>query len=751
MRPRFWLIAILLAAVVFTGCLKNPVTGKVGPSWNVPVEVPLISGEVTVQELASDYLEAYLPEEYNPNEPLVLEFSDTAIVDVAELGEAADLPFESFTVDVVINQRELVDEVTRLELPLDSFVAEIGDISKRVGFPVSGSGTIVVEEDVLMGFTELGLDGGTLEIVVINESGGSLNDVKVAITGIVDPLSFGSIANTAQASNEVPLPAVVRGDFNLTLEAQTSDTLSGNIVVELKLKNLQANHVVDLEQDNSIQFSFDALVEGLDYDAVTFAAGAVGLTLDLVDEGVLVLDSAKIGGQDLLAAGLADVKLENGVTKVTLAGEMQPSLGGRISTLPAAQRQAEARLQDVRLRAAQRRGGFDEVSITQSISDWETDFEFTSLNFADGKLTFSFAGLTKGELVITGVTMDGQELSGTDNQFSLAGVTISRAGEVVLIGEIVGEELEFAGEDVTAQAEFSDLKLTELALVLEKQEIDAAELDIDPVSLDFDWGQFGAIFDWISHMENTITVMVDNPSGLPLDLRGLELVFTGKGGAEYTISLKDAHAEQRGTATVYTVSSNEWVDIFRSEPQSVHLAGYFVVGNDEEVLIDPDAEIAITLKAAAQAVITIDYDQDFAQFVLEAQEVAQQAELDKGLDFVSQPGLFAEVTNGIPLGVQIWLDLSASETDWDDATTIDLGVIPAAEVDSQGRARAPRSGLLELPVNDEVQAFLRKGGFMRVRIVLAGDRQTGMQQIAITPADSVEYRIWAHVSIKVNQ
>lgn len=94
---------------------------------------------------------------------------------------------------------------------------------------------------------------------------------------------------------------------------------------------------------------------------------------------------------------------------------------------------------------------------------------------------------------------------------------------------------------------------------------------------------------------------------------------------------------------------------------------------------------------------------------------------------------------------------AASETDWDDATTIDLGVIPAAEVDSQGRARAPRSGLLELPVNDEVQAFLRKGGFMRVRIVLAGDRQTGMQQIAITPADSVEYRIWAHVSIKVNQ
>ena len=47
-------------------------------------------------------------------------------------------------------------------------------------------------------------------------------------------------------------------------------------------------------------------------------------------------------------------------------------------------------------------------------------------------------------------------------------------------------------------------------------------------------------------------------------------------------------------------------------------------------------------------VLTIDYDQEFADLIIGSREVTQQADLDKGLEFISQPFLFAEVKNGIP-------------------------------------------------------------------------------------------------------
>ena len=83
---RIWLAVVVVCAVALTGCLKNPVTGRIGPSWDVPVEVPLISGKVTVNELASEYLKEYLPEEYDLEQPLVLEISKAVRLEPDELG-----------------------------------------------------------------------------------------------------------------------------------------------------------------------------------------------------------------------------------------------------------------------------------------------------------------------------------------------------------------------------------------------------------------------------------------------------------------------------------------------------------------------------------------------------------------------------------------------------------------------------------------------------------------------------------------
>ncbi|MGI6651078.1 MAG: hypothetical protein ACOX4Y_04815 [Limnochordia bacterium] len=46
------LAVLLVTLVLFTsGCLTNPVTGRLGPSWQVPVRIPLIAAKVTVADL----------------------------------------------------------------------------------------------------------------------------------------------------------------------------------------------------------------------------------------------------------------------------------------------------------------------------------------------------------------------------------------------------------------------------------------------------------------------------------------------------------------------------------------------------------------------------------------------------------------------------------------------------------------------------------------------------------------------------
>ncbi len=754
MRARFWLPALVLAAVVLTGCLTNPITGRMGPSWDVPVEVPLISGEVTVDELAADYLEEYLPEAYNPEEPLIVEFSETVEVDVSELGEAADLPFDDFSVEMTISHSELVDEVSSIEMPLADVALNVPGMTATVEIPVLNFLTNLEEtEELDLDFESALLSAGELVIQIENTSDAVLKGLKLSISGIdgAEWDDFGDFAK-GTAERSLPLTGEVEGPFEITFEVEGVEGPSGGeLIASVELKDLEAEHVIGLAQDDAITFEFTASFEGLGYDEITFTDGTFELILALLEDGEVEIDSVKAAGsdRDFINDGLAGLTLVEGTT-VTVEGSIVPT-GGIISTLAQAERSAEAELTGVEIKGVKRSTGFDPVEISESIADWDLNFDFTSLTIAEGELTFTITGLSKGEMEVVGVIIDDQELEATGSGFSLAGIVLARDSEIRLTGAIADTEIEFEGAELTAQVQFTDLELDEIALVLEKQEIDASELDIEPVSLSFDWGEYGDLFDWIAGIENEVLVVVENPSGIPLDLAGLDLKFTGSDGGEHIISLQDAEESRMGDVTTYTIKSADFVEIFRSEPQKVELDGHFVVGSDEDVLIDPNTVITITVRATAQAVLAINYDAEFEDFVLQAREVAQQAEFDEALEFMSQPGLFAEVTNGIPLGVQICLELSTSEDDWEDAVQIDLGIIPAAETDAKGRAVKPQSGLLELPVDDEVQDFLRQGGFVRMCIALASEGQTGIKEIAITPSDAVEYRIWAVVGIKINQ
>lgn len=202
MRARYWLPALVLAVVVLTGCLTNPITGRMGPSWDVPVQVPLISGEVTVDDLVADYLEEYLPEEYDPAEPLNVEFSETVTVDVSELGEAADLPLDDFAVEVVIEQSEIVKELSSVELPLAGLALDVPDITEEFDVPVAEFlGDLSYSKELDLGFNAAEFASGSLVITIENDSPAVLEGLRLEIPNMpgviwnVGNLTAGADAN----------------------------------------------------------------------------------------------------------------------------------------------------------------------------------------------------------------------------------------------------------------------------------------------------------------------------------------------------------------------------------------------------------------------------------------------------------------------------------------------------------------------------------------------------------------------------
>ena len=755
---RIWLAVVVVCAVALTGCLKNPVTGRIGPSWDVPVEVPLISGKVTVNELASEYLKEYLPEEYDLEQPLVLEISKAVRLEPDELGDALDLPLDGFEVEVEIDSADLIDEVTSLDLPLGEISVEVEDIKDEFEVPVVPGEGLSHTKEMDLGFSKAVLSQGTLEVSIANKSGGNIAGLTITFTGLpgTDPLK-----TNLEAGNYYRATRDLEGEIDGTLQVELeADSIAGALEespleespleITISFTDMTATHVEDLEVDGELDFEFEVMVDSLDFDEVTFSAGTLTPRIDLTEVGTVQLNSAEIDGQGILGAdGLAGITLVNGETKIVIKGSIRPE-DGTITTLPSGDRQVEADLAGVKVKRVRKVGGFDPIELTYAVADWIWDFDFISLTFSGGELHFAFDGLDKGAVSVTALRVGETDLEGEHNSFFLGDLVLVRDDEAKLTVEIAGEELEFAGDTIQAVVDFVDISIVEARLVINPQDIAAADLSIDPVELDLDYGDYGEILDWLSGVDLAVRVTLDNPSGIPVDFGGLVLTVAGK-TEDYEIKLEDAEKSVEGTVTTYTITSAAWLEMLRSEPQQITLGGTLKVGSEEELTVDPNAVVEIAVHVVINAVLTIDYDQESADLIIGSREVTQQADLDKGLEFISQPFLFAEVKNGIPVGVEAWLDLSTDPDNWDDAITKYLGEISAAKTDSEGRAVEAESALLELDVDDDVVDFLKQGGSVRVRIALSSKEGAGVEKIAITPSDAVEYKVWAEIRVKINQ
>ena len=149
-----------------------------------------ISGKVTVNELASEYLKEYLPEEYDLEQPLVLEISKAVRLEPDELGDALDLPLDGFEVEVEIDSADLIDEVTSLDLPLGEISVEVEDIKHEFEVPVVPGEGLSHTEEMDLGFSKAVLSQGTLEVSIANKSGGNITGLTITFTGLpgTDPL-----------------------------------------------------------------------------------------------------------------------------------------------------------------------------------------------------------------------------------------------------------------------------------------------------------------------------------------------------------------------------------------------------------------------------------------------------------------------------------------------------------------------------------------------------------------------------------
>lgn len=759
-NTKILLTALLILTVALTGCLKNPVTGRIGPSWDVPVQVPLIAGEVTVGELAEEYLSDYLPEDYDEDEPLVMQFSDSVQVEVREVAEAGELLPTEFEVEVEVGQDEFVDDVGSITLDLPEIAVELDDMTlydEEIEIPAIAPWEVF--EDIVLPFERIELTEGNLVIELEYVGTESLSLESMAVDGISDAAwELLTLLPEQPDEKAVSLSGPIEGPLTLSIIGG-EDPPAGSLIITVKLRDLVATHVEGLETEEPIGFEFDVSLSGLAFDSVTFDAGTLEVEPYLTAQGEVSLTGVLVGADDILGVdGLAGITLENGMT-ITIQGEIEPEQG-LISTLPENERQVDVTLVDYVVKAVTSQGAFDSITITQAMDELAEDNGFISLTIEEGELRFTFEGLTQGALQVTDVEIVGSSGSEAltvidDNVFDLAGVVLSAEDEISVTVDVEGDTLEFDGDTVTATVSFEGIVLSEATVLIDPQSIDVEDLEIEPVEFDLGLGDISGLFDWLSGIGLKMQVILKNPSGIPLDLSSLELTVIGADSQEYTVTLSNPETDPDGITTTYTAEAEDWLAILGSEPQQLALAGSIEAASDPEepIAIDLDEVIEVTVEVEISSTFTIDYDEEFEDLVLGKQEVAQQADLEKGLEFIAKPALFAEVTNGIPLGVEAWLDLSTDpdEDNWDDAYTIELGLIPAAATNDAGRAVEAKTALFELDVDEDVQDFLKQGGKMRVRVALAKEGRTGEMPISIAPADKFQYRIWADMLIKVNQ
>lgn|GEM_PF-5981969 len=644
-RASVFLTLVLVMSLALSGCLKNPM-GKIGPSWDVPVQVPLMAGATTVYELLEKALQDYLPDEYNPEKPLAIQFSESWELDPGEL--AADwLPeLENESVQFDVNTAALLDETT-ISVEVPDIEISIRDRSESTSVPVVD---LEANEQHLLDIIDLPfasavLVDGALQITVTNNSAVPL-DVTVTlggINGIFGPSLAFAVGPAGHETDSLDLAGA-----SLASELSVSVSVDGNIagatshdelVFEFAFVGLKAEHVVGLETEDPEDFDFEVELNGLPFDAITFSSGELAINHELLAEGQVVITEVEASQDghtvDLLEEGLADVTLTNVMTLFVKA-KLTP-VGGRISTLPVDQRAISVAFENAAVKKLVNDDGFDDVTVRANNVTWWDNTDIASVGLGAGRLHFTLAGVADN-VTVAAVKIGGRELTPVDSQessFDLAGVTLASDSPVELTLKSENTELKFDDDPLTVTVNITGVEVLSVTAVINESVSVPGDLEIEPVALNLDFDDWSQLFTWPSEIGVEVAITVQNDSGLPVDLSGLDLIVTGRGDEEFVLGLESKSGD------VYTVSSGRWPAILASQPQLLSISGELAVGGKDWVTVDLTRSIAVTVDLIFRAKFTIDYDGEFEDLVLGSREVTEQADLEKGFKYVGEPALFA--------------------------------------------------------------------------------------------------------------
>lgn len=200
-------LLVLIVVLLISGCFFNPSTGRYGPSWEVPLRIPLIANEITIPELLDDlidlsYSSDILQAELSVEETLDLndiefEFKSIEInfeEEKFDLDEGINVPYE-YTTKFNLNQISDIGEFESISFKSGSIRIEFtGENIPRIeqitinNKPYNDQNDIELKDLVLTNNTEFTISGELdpsnydIEKIFIDFSDITINDID-KITG----------------------------------------------------------------------------------------------------------------------------------------------------------------------------------------------------------------------------------------------------------------------------------------------------------------------------------------------------------------------------------------------------------------------------------------------------------------------------------------------------------------------------------------------------------------------------------------
>ena len=211
-----------LCVVVLTGCLTNPITGNIGPSWTVPMGAPLASNTVYLSDVINDQFETrddlyvfYQEADFSINLAEYVRFDFAEDIDS---GIEFTIPGEEIKVEI-----SLAD----LNMNLDDI-----DQFQSIGF-AQGTLAITFPNDPDWHTDSITIDGKPLAVADNNLAGQVINnDSKIAIVASSDAPNP-NLPNTARISFSNTELASFKGCLH-TIEISADDfNLDLNLDLEL--------------------------------------------------------------------------------------------------------------------------------------------------------------------------------------------------------------------------------------------------------------------------------------------------------------------------------------------------------------------------------------------------------------------------------------------------------------------------------------------------------------------------------------